>query len=371
MADIEIYEMISAFVLGCMNKENYVLFKDYHDNKGKLPLKYFSELQNIVSLIPVLLEISYPDPKLKDAVAKNILSYQEEIKAKIRAKKTATILTTQNDSTKKTSVETSSMKDVANETTKSSTGTSKSKSNLPDTPNEVDAKSNLEKKSAEKNDNSKNKTEKKFDLYSKGNRHKVKKQLTLEIDDNKKYSQISHKSKPLLVIFLSILIFTIIAGVYFYVNSNSLRKKVINLNREIILLKADMRKGADYINTNKKIVDFLDYNELDIVNLEKKGNSNDASGKLLISFGQKAALLDAENLPILPPGKVFQLWLITKDISYSLLKFIPSQGTKYYTMPKLPYVAKSDIDLIRITVEPDSGSEYPTGNTILFGGFSK
>lgn len=347
MADIAIYEMISAFVLGCMDRENYDSFKNYNDNNGKLPLKDFSEFQNIVALIPTLLEISQPDPKLKDLVAKNILSYQEEIKAKIRADKTATISATQSIPGTKTILDS------------------------------IDSLKIPEKQSVDKTGIEEN-IEKKNKVGTESVKHPVrseiprnKKPLTLESTDKSHLSESSKSSKTVWYIFLLVLVITIAASIYFYISKSNLENKTADLNREIILLKADMRKGNEYIKTNKKIVDFLDYDNLDIINLQKKDNSIDASGKLLISFSKKEALLDAENLPILAYGKVFQLWLITKNISYPLLKFTPAQGEKFYSMPKLPYVPRSEVDLIRITVEPDSGSEYPTGNTILFGGFSK
>jgi len=352
-----IYEMISAFVLGCMNRENYDNFKNYNDNNGKLPLNDFSEFQIMVSLIPTLLETSKPDPKIKDLVAKNILSYQEDIKAKIRADKTATISSTQSIPGTKTIIE--------------------SIDSLKKPVKQPVAKTNLEEKIENKNESESKpvKPQVKVEQPRKEELRKEelrnKKPLTLESEKKANLPEISKSSKTVWYLFLLILIITIAASIYFYIGKNNLKNKTAELNREIILLKADMRKGNEYIKTNKKIVDFLNYDNIDIINLEKRDNSTNASGKLLIAFSKKEALLDAENLPVLPKGKIFQLWLITKDISYPLLKFTPAQGQKFYSMPKLPYVPKSEVDLIRITVEPDSGSEYPAGNTILFGGFLK
>ncbi len=368
MADNEIYEIISAFVLGCMDKEDYNRFKNYHDNQGSLPLKIFGEFQNIVALIPTMMEISYPDSKLKDAVAKNILSYQEEIKTKIRAKKTATFSPTQTIAETKSVVETNKIPTQPKEKVEQIHEEHKQTKDIPP---QIATKTELTNKHAHRKENTENYEKLVADLLPKGKKHKIKKQLTLETAQNTVESQTSRTSRLPWIIFLMILVITIFASIYFFNKNDNLEKDAAKLNREILSLKAELRKETKYVNSHKKIVDFLNYNELDIINLQRRDNSLDASGKLLISFNKKEALLDAENLPELSEGKVFQLWLITKDISYSLLKFIPVQGSKYYTMPKLPYVPKSEVDLIRITVEPDSGSEYPTGNTILFGGFSR
>jgi len=53
MADKAIHEMISAFAAGCMDKANFVQFKDYINEGGELPDRELGELQNIISMIPV------------------------------------------------------------------------------------------------------------------------------------------------------------------------------------------------------------------------------------------------------------------------------------------------------------------------------
>ncbi len=348
MQENETLEMISAFVLGCMDKENFDLFKEYFEKQGNIHDKKFGEFQNIASLIPTLLDISEPDAKLKDAVAKNVLSYQEEIKAKIRASKTATIYANKKNQ-QKNDLESSQVNNAAKK---------------PGSP--------IIEQNSKTNGNTSLEEAKQINNQEGKNFFKNQKPLTLEAYGESLKTQLTNSSKIPWLIFISILVVTIFISGYFIFENNNLNSKISLLNREITSLKADLRKEFEYVKSNKKVLDFLNNNnEVDIINFQPRDNSMDASGKLFISFNKKKALLSAENLPILSPGKIFQLWMITKNISYPLLKFETAHGKKYYSMPAIPYVPKSEVDLIRITVEPDSGSEYPTGTTILFGGFSK
>src|SRR3989339_1848838 len=91
MADKALSEMIAAFATGCMDKENYMQFKDYMDEGGNLPKGELGELQNIISMIPVILDLEKPDPTIKDLVAKKLIGMKEEIKTKIIEGKRKTV----------------------------------------------------------------------------------------------------------------------------------------------------------------------------------------------------------------------------------------------------------------------------------------
>ena len=83
MAEKAIHEMISAFAAGCIDRNNFVNFKDYIDNGGELPYRELGEMQNLMALIPLILEREKPDPKLKEILANKMMGMQNEINAKI------------------------------------------------------------------------------------------------------------------------------------------------------------------------------------------------------------------------------------------------------------------------------------------------
>ncbi|MFH1198121.1 MAG: anti-sigma factor [bacterium] len=99
MAEREIFEMLCAFAAGAMDRKNYVQFKEYVSSGKELPYNDMGELQNIMALIPVILEIEEPKARLKDEVAKKLLSHQKEIKEKLTKEKRKTRVTEESEHT--------------------------------------------------------------------------------------------------------------------------------------------------------------------------------------------------------------------------------------------------------------------------------
>ena len=75
--DQAVFEMMAAFAVGCMDKENYVQVKEFLDEGGELPERQLGELQNIVAMIPIILELEKPAPEIKDLVAKKLISMKD------------------------------------------------------------------------------------------------------------------------------------------------------------------------------------------------------------------------------------------------------------------------------------------------------
>ena len=90
MASNAIHEMISAYSAGCMDKKNLKTFREYVEQGGEMPVGELGELQNVVSLLPIILELEKPSPALKDKVAKKLISLQDDIKEKIKTTKQST-----------------------------------------------------------------------------------------------------------------------------------------------------------------------------------------------------------------------------------------------------------------------------------------
>ena len=66
MADKAIDQMISAFATGCLDRDNFIQFKKYIQKGGDVPPGEIGEQQNVMSLIPAILEIEQPDEKIKE-----------------------------------------------------------------------------------------------------------------------------------------------------------------------------------------------------------------------------------------------------------------------------------------------------------------
>ena len=82
MADKAIDQMISAFATGCLDRDNFIQFKKYIQKGGEVPRGEIGEQQNVMALIPTILEIEQPDEIIKEQVAKKIIEIQEKIKTR-------------------------------------------------------------------------------------------------------------------------------------------------------------------------------------------------------------------------------------------------------------------------------------------------
>ncbi|MCH7744442.1 MAG: anti-sigma factor [Chloroflexi bacterium] len=91
-----------------------------------------------------------------------------------------------------------------------------------------------------------------------------------------------------------------------------------------------------------------------------------AHGVMMVSHTESRALLLVLNLPPLPPGMAYQVWLISGDRRYSAGMF-KVDSTGYGQAIVIPTVPFAEIDAIGITVEPEGGSLGPTGANVLSG----
>ena len=90
----------------------------------------------------------------------------------------------------------------------------------------------------------------------------------------------------------------------------------------------------------------------------------DARGNLVINPEGNNAYLVTSGLPSLPAGKAYQLWLSEGDTRISAAVFtVDARGSAsmfvYSPKPMSSYTSCG------ITIEPASGSDWPTGDRVL------
>ncbi|MDJ0702978.1 MAG: anti-sigma factor [Leptolyngbyaceae cyanobacterium MO_188.B28] len=92
-----------------------------------------------------------------------------------------------------------------------------------------------------------------------------------------------------------------------------------------------------------------------------------ATGNMIVDPGRLEALIVFENLPPLPEGQVYALWAIYQGQTIACGEFnSDAQGSvaKTLAVPEV-YQVKPWVKEVIITVETASGSEQPTGPTIM------
>jgi anti-sigma-K factor RskA len=124
-----------------------------------------------------------------------------------------------------------------------------------------------------------------------------------------------------------------------------------SLRREV----ADLRTAAKVIQSP------------DLLNVVVKGQdvASGASGRALWSRSS-GFVFSAQGLPLLPAGRVYQLWTITGKTPTSAGLMKPdANGTAFVTMPVSPDAPRPDA--FGVTIEPAGGSRAPTMPIVMLG----
>ncbi len=359
-------EMIAAFSTGCMDKENYIQFKDYLNAGGELPKGLMGELQNIVSMIPSILDYESPDPKIKDDVAKKLISLKDEIRTKIKEEKKKTIATfeksrtsfTKSFSTKVTGLE----EKAPTKTTTNSMDESRASKTIFFKTEPPEKQTTVEKKERTK-EITKEKTKVDF-------KDSPPTLFPSKLTMAEKTAPVEQE-KPSgfagwLAIFLTLILFGVV-GYFAYTSITDIQSQVADLKNELTRTKNDLRTTNDFMLKYMSVIEFLNYKDISILDMTSSQPNISSSAKIYLAMNQREALLQLNNVPPLKPDQTYQIWLVSKGRSYSLATFSPGPEDKFIKISNLPYIPLNQVDLFRITIEPAGGSQTPSGQTFLVG----
>ncbi len=361
MAEQAIHEMIAAFSCGCMDKENFIQFKDYIRSGGQLPENELSELQNIIAIVPAILDLEKPDPILKEKVAKKLISLQEEIKAKIKEerKKTLTQIdevpnfkSSRSFATKIHYTEDEVPKNRINEFK----GETVIQSEEP-TPEPVINRQTNSNKNTGGRRTMPQMPDSPPSLFSP--QHNT-------LETNKKVIDKPTSSSVVgwLAILLSLVLFIII-GYFSFSWSNDLNTKIDSMGEEIKSLRNELRNKDEFARENTPILDFLKLKDLKIIDVPNVNPSFSGYVKLYLTSSQQKGMLEVYDLPPLKGDESYQLWWQNKGKYISAALFAPQTGSKFIPLNTLPDFPFNDIEYVVITKEPAAGSELPSGETVF------
>ncbi len=348
MADDQLREMISAFALGCMDRENFIQFKEYMDAGGNLPKKELGEFQNTIALIPIILDLEKPDAVLKNRVAKRLLSLQDEIKEKIKEKKAK----------------------LKEEVEKGNMSQSEADVAFPDfeptfTTQEIQALKTLDKrKTGGENKPRSTEEEKRRTPIEKRTSDKPKPKTITETKVVYKDSK-----KALYGWLTAIVLFIALIGMYFFLSSNTseMEQKISEQNKQLEALQKEIALNKQVISEYKELLQFLKHKNNYIVELNGGENYKSATARLIVSFSSGDGILILDNPPPLAEGEAYQLWMISNGKSISLGTLNKDNDRMYYYIYNIPKLPLNEIELFRITNEPEEGSVIPLGNSLLYG----
>lgn len=151
-------------------------------------------------------------------------------------------------------------------------------------------------------------------------------------------------------------------GVGLLLQNSALQQNLASLQKQF----AD--RGIKLEESNQIVATLLDPDSTKI-ELVAAGNKPQARGKAIYQRRNRNLIFFASNLPPLPAGKVYELWLFPADggapIGAGVFK-PDTRGSATVVNPPLPegVVAKNFV----VTLEPESGShEHPRGTPVIVG----
>ncbi|OGU34628.1 MAG: hypothetical protein A2068_14700 [Ignavibacteria bacterium GWB2_35_6b] len=351
--------MISAFAAGCMDQENYKQFKNYIRSGGELPEGELGELQNVISLVPAVLDLEQPHSELKEKVAKKLISLQDEIKKRIKDKKEKGI---------------QEFTELTGE--RKTFGTREAPRSDPF------ATDLHEKRYSQEEVRISSGAQKELKQPRTDEPREVKKPVAQSLPfqpekSSQRNSQLPSGTQPVnskllmgLWIGIGLLTVVLIVGAfYFFKTTGSLETQVETLTIQGNELRNQLTSTTKFVTDYSEFIDFFNYKDIKIVNLAGGELSPGSSGRLFISFEAHEALLKLNDLPSPSPEEAYQVWIESRGVSYSLGLFLPKPGDKYLSIKSIPSVAETDVDIVRVTNENRAGSDQPLGSTYLSGIF--
>lgn len=322
-------QMISAYATGCLDKKNFVQLRQYLKKGGELPKGELGEQQNVMSLLPAVLTFEQPNERTKQRVVNKI----NEIQKKLRTKEREAAGSASFGETNRPEPEVSENKGIVE----------------------------IKRKSL----------------------HETKKEPEIKAEEPAPEPEPLPEPAPALIpqkrstpVFLWVLIFILMAAfivtsLYFIQQNTNLQNEVAEIQNEIDDFQTEITSANKFIDDNVSLIEFFNYTDVRIVNLLPLNNRGNAWGRLLISFESGEGLLELKKMPGLNIGEVYQLWMITTNVTYPLAAITPRSDVKYYKISDIPYLPVKDINLFRITKESGPGVTVPEGTAYLYGMFVK
>jgi anti-sigma-K factor RskA len=142
----------------------------------------------------------------------------------------------------------------------------------------------------------------------------------------------------------------------------------LNLRSELDAQNARIATLSERANNYARVTAVLQAADTQIRVLEGTGDAPKAFGRVYIDPDTSEGMLMVRNLPPLPQGKVYQLWVARADgqrESAGVLTWTDKAGNGY-TLIRCPDKL-SRWQSFGVTEEPTGGSQLPTGSRLLGG----
>ncbi len=113
----------------------------------------------------------------------------------------------------------------------------------------------------------------------------------------------------------------------------------------------------------KDLIAMLQESKTQVVSLKGMDQMSDASGNVVITPGHPQGIVILQNLPALPPGKIYQLWSVVDGKKVASGQFAGNPRGNVFV--KVPLSVSAGITGLVVTVEASPTPDRPTGPMVM------
>lgn len=122
------------------------------------------------------------------------------------------------------------------------------------------------------------------------------------------------------------------------------------------------------LQQKEEMLAILESPEVNMVQMSGMEVNTAGYGKLIWNEDNPQALLQVSNLPAVPQDSVYQLWILTGDEPISADVFsVTNETEQFFMIEKLSGNSRQSANGFAVTLEPENGSQQPSGDMYLMG----
>lgn len=136
--------------------------------------------------------------------------------------------------------------------------------------------------------------------------------------------------------------------------------------------QAEITELENELRQKEEMLAILQSQGIDMVLMSGLEVNPDGYGKVIWDSENRRALLQVSNLPVVPPEKEYQLWIIRNNEPVSAGVFAVSDTSDtFYKFEEMADAREDSANAFAITLEPKGGMSQPTGDMYLLGNMKR
>ena len=181
-------------------------------------------------------------------------------------------------------------------------------------------------------------------------------------------------NEPEVSVGIAFVLLLVVLGLSYY--SILLRRSVVekdtqisHLSDEMIAERQQMTVVREELQKKDELLKILQSPRIELAFMNGQEVAKSGYGKIIWDPESRRAILQISNLPAVPRGKEYQLWVIKDKTPISAGVFTVNDPEKenFFKIDRLAEVDKKNIAAFAITLEPKGGVPQPTGDKYLVG----